>query len=49
MAWVNCANNGGNWANIWHLSPDNANYGRNPAIWLNMGGRYIHACFTNAD
>jgi len=49
MAWVKCSNLNGNWANIWHLSPHNANYNRNPAIWLNMGSRYIHACFTNAN
>jgi hypothetical protein len=48
MAWVKCSSGSG-WANIWHLSESNANYPRNPAIWLNNDGRYIHACFTNAD
>jgi len=49
MGWINCANNGGSWVNIWHLSPNNANTPRNPAIWLNMSGRYIHACYTNGN
>jgi len=47
MAWVKCFNSGGSWASIWHLSSKNANTPRNPALFLNMGGRYIHACFTN--
>jgi hypothetical protein len=48
-AWVNCYNLGSDWANIWHLSENDADTPRNPAIWLNMGGKYIHACFTNSD
>jgi len=49
MAWVSCSNNGGSWANIWHLSGlATKDTPRNPALWLNMGGRYIHSCFTNA-
>jgi hypothetical protein len=48
MAWINCNNVGNSWYNIWHLSPNNANTTRNPALWLNVGSRYIHACFTNS-
>jgi len=47
MAWINCINAGGGWANIWHLSPQNKNVPRNPSLYLNMGGRYLHFCTTN--
>jgi len=47
MGWVNCANEGASWANIWHLSPKNTNVPRNPSLWMNMGGRYLHSCYTN--
>jgi len=38
MAWVKCSNLGASWINIWHLSPNDADTPRNPAIWLNVGG-----------
>jgi len=45
--WVMCINGGRSWANIWHLSPTNKNTPRNPSLYLNMGGRYLHSCMTN--
>jgi len=47
MGWVNCQNLGGSWANIWHLSPTNANTPRNPSLYLHMSARYLHSCSTN--
>jgi len=44
MGWINCVNSGGSWANVWHLSQKNANTPRNPSLYLNMGGRYLHTC-----
>jgi len=44
MGWVNCINGGASWANIWHLSATNKNTPRNPSLYLNMGGRYLHSC-----
>lgn len=49
MGWVNCFNGGGGWANIWHLSPTNSNVPRNPSLFMNMGGRYFHSCYTRGD
>jgi len=47
MGWINCVNGGGSWSNIWHLSPSNNNTPRNPSLYLNVGGRYLHTCSTN--
>jgi len=47
MAWVKCANEGGSWANLWHLSPLDKNTPRNPALFWHMGSRYLHSCGTN--
>jgi len=47
MGWVKCENLGGGWANVWHLSQTNKNTPRNPSLYFNLGGRYMHACFTN--
>jgi len=47
MAWINCVNSGGSWANIWHISPKTHYNSRNPALYVNVGSRYLMACFTN--
>jgi len=47
MGWINCSNEGGSWANIWHLSPTNKNVPRNPSLYIHVGGRYLHSCYTN--
>jgi len=44
MGWVKCFNTGGSWASIWHLGVNNNDRERNPAMWLNMAGRYLHSC-----
>jgi len=49
MGWVNCFNAGGTWANIWHLSPNNANTPRNPSLYLRMGYRYLYSASTTGD
>jgi len=47
MAWVNCFAAGGSWANIWHLSPDNRDNIRNPALYIHMSYRKFLSCGTN--
>jgi len=47
MGWVKFVAGGGSWANVWHLSPKDRDQPRNPALFLNMSGRYLHSCFTD--
>jgi len=36
MAWINCANDGGSWSNVWHLSPTDKNTPRNPSLYFHV-------------
>jgi len=47
MGWVKCENNGGNWANVWHLSPDSKDVPRNPSLFFRMSNRTFHPSYTN--
>merc|ERR1712072_670232 len=45
MAWINCINDGTEWAAIWHLSPTNENVPRNPSMWWRNDGT-LWPCHT---
>lgn len=51
MAWVMCPEGSNTWANIWHLSSENANYPRNPAMWWRNDGTFwpCHTSENGAD
>jgi len=49
MAWINCYNLGTSWINVWHLSKNNANIPRNPALYIHADSAKLYPCHTSED
>jgi len=45
-AWVKCANNGGAWWNMWHLSEKNLDRPRHAAMFINVGWKSFHGMYA---